>query len=37
MIAALDRVPKKDRQWGHWLAQNTIDAKQKLGLGTKNV
>ena len=34
MVRALDAVPWKERQWGHWLARNTIDAKRKLGLGT---
>ena len=33
MVKALDSVPYSDRQWGHWLARNTINAKQKLGLG----
>ena len=36
MVAALDAIPWKERQWGHALARNTIDAKQKLGLGAKN-
>ena len=31
---ALDEVPWKERQWGHWLARNTINTKRKLGLGT---
>ena len=26
-------IPWKERQWGHALARNTINAKQKLGLG----
>ena len=34
MVAALDAIPWKERQWGHALARNTINAKQKLGLGT---
>ena len=33
MVAALDAIPWKERQWGHMLARNTINAKQKLGLG----
>ena len=33
MVAALDAIPRKERQWGHALARNTINAKQKLGLG----
>ena len=34
MVQALDAVPWKERQWGHWLARNTIDTKRKLGLGS---
>ena len=34
MVSALDAVPWKKRQWGHWLARNTINTKRKLGLGT---
>ena len=37
MIKALDSVPWKDRQWGHFLARTVINTRQKLGLGTKNV
>ena len=42
MVKALDNVPYNERQWGHWLARNMINTKQKLGLGiekrkTKNV
>ena len=39
MVSALDAVPWKERQWGHWLARNTINTKRKLGLGrtTRNV
>ena len=39
MVSALDAVPWKERQWGHWLARNTINTKGKLGLGsgTRNV
>ena len=31
MVAALDAIPWKERQWGHALARNTINVKQKLG------
>ena len=34
MVRALDAAPWKERQWGHWLARNTINTKRKLGLGT---
>ena len=38
MVKALDNVPYNKRQWGHWLARNMINTKQKLGLGVpKNV
>ena len=37
MVRALDAVPWKERQWGHWLARNTINTKRKLGLGSGNV
>ena len=33
MVQALDNVPYNERQWGHWLARNLINTKQKLGLG----
>ena len=33
MVKALDNIPWKERQWGHWLARNAIKTKQKLGLG----
>ena len=33
MVKALDAVPYNERQWGHLLARNAINAKQKLGLG----
>ena len=33
MVKALDNIPRKERQWGHWLARNAINTKQKLGLG----
>ena len=33
MVKSLDAVPWKERQWGHALARNVIDVKQKLGLG----
>ena len=35
MVKNLDAVPYKQRQWGHAAARNTINAKQKLGLGLK--
>ena len=35
MVKALDNVPYNERQWGHWLARNMINTKQKLGLGIK--
>ena len=35
MVKALDSVPYNERQWGHWLARNMINTKQKLGLGVK--
>ena len=35
MVNALDAVPWGERQWGHWLARNSINTKQKLGLGTQ--
>ena len=35
MVKALDAVPNKQRQWGHMAARNTINLKQKLGLGLK--
>ena len=39
MVRALDAVPWRERQWGHWLARNSINTKRKLGLGatTRNV
>ena len=37
MFRALDAVPWKERQWGHWLARNTINTKRKLGLGVDYV
>ena len=33
IVKALDSVPYNERQWGHWLARNVINSKQKLGLG----
>ena len=33
MVKALDAIPYKERQWGHTLARNVINAKEKLGLG----
>ena len=35
MVKSLDAIPWKERQWGHALARNVIDVKQKLGLGAK--
>ena len=35
MVQALDAVPWKERQWGHWLARNTTNTRRKLGLGAK--
>ena len=37
MVKSLDAVPWNERQWGHWLARNMINTKQKVGLGTKKV
>ena len=36
MVKALDDIPYNERQWGHWLARNMINTKQKLGLGVKH-
>ena len=36
MVKALDAVPWKQRQYGHTLARNAINVKQKLGLGLKH-
>ena len=33
MVKSLDAIPWKEKQWGHALARNVIDVKQKLGLG----
>ena len=33
MVKALDSIPWKQRQWGHFLARTMINTKQKLGLG----
>ena len=33
MVKALDAIPWKNRQWGHTIARNVINTKQKLGLG----
>ena len=33
MVQALDQVLYNERQWGHFLARNIINTKQKLGLG----
>ena len=32
MVKSLDAIPYNERQWGHWLARNLINTKQKLGL-----
>ena len=34
MVKSLDAIPWEERQWGHALARNVIDVKQKLGLGS---
>ena len=36
MVKSLDAVHWNERQWGHWLAPNMINTKQKVGLGAKN-
>ena len=36
MVQALDAIPWSERQWGHWLARNTINTKRTLGLGDAN-
>ena len=33
MVKSLDAIPYSERQWGHWLARNLINTKQKLGIG----
>ena len=33
MVKSLDAIPYSERQWGHWLARNITNTKQKLGLG----
>ena len=33
MVKKLDAIPYNERQWGHALARNVINTKQKLGLG----
>ena len=35
MVAALDAIPYNERQWGHALARNVINTKEKLGLGQR--
>ena len=35
MVRSLDAVPWNETQWGHWLARNAINTKQKVGLGQK--
>ena len=32
MVKSLDAIPYNEREWGHWLARNLINTKQKLGL-----
>ena len=34
IVRALDAVSWNERQWGHFLARNTINTKRKLGLGS---
>ena len=36
MVKSLDSIPWNKRQWGHMLARNAINSKQKLGLGYKH-
>ena len=36
MVKSMDSIPWKERQWGHALARNVIDVKQKLGLGLES-
>ena len=33
MVKSLDAIPKKERQWRHWLARNVINTKQEIALG----
>ena len=33
MVAALDAIPYNERQWGHAVARNAINTKERLGLG----
>ena len=33
MVKSLGAIPYNERQWGHWLARNLTNTKQKLGLG----
>ena len=33
MVKSLDKIPWNERQYGHWLARNIIQTKQKVGLG----
>ena len=35
MVKSLDAIPWSQRQWGHALARNAINAKQKLGPDVK--
>ena len=33
IVKSLDAISYNERQWGHWLARNIINTKQKTGLG----
>lgn len=35
MAKSHDVIPWKQRQWGHMIARNAINTKQKIGLGTR--
>ena len=35
-VKSLDSIPWNKRQWGHALARNAINSKQKLGLALSN-
>ena len=35
VVASLDALPWGKRHWGHAIARNIINTKQKLGLGIK--
>lgn len=36
MVAALDSIPWRKRQWGHAMARTMINTRQKLGMGGLN-